>query len=114
MITFEELKERTTPDIIKKMVELAEGFGYMDYVLSQSSDLEQMRFNNIIFPLLLHRAVEGWNKINPQHTILVYSNGLECWSDSDEPPMSLNFKDYELCHLTQCEMAIWDCLLNIL
>lgn len=22
--------------------------------------------------------------------------------------------DYKPCHLTQCEMAIWDCLLNIL
>ena len=31
MITFEELKERTTPEIIEKMVELAEGFTYELY-----------------------------------------------------------------------------------
>ena len=59
MITEQDLKNKCTPEFTKWMCEHAGGFGYIDYVLSQSSDLEQVRFNNIIFPLLIHRAVEG-------------------------------------------------------
>lgn len=113
MIKEQELKNKCTPEFTKWMCKHAEGFGYIDYVLSQSSDLEQVRFNNIIFPLLIHRAVEGWNKKYPQHTILVYSNGLECWSDSDNPPTSLDFKDYKSNNLTQAECAMLHCLLDI-
>ena len=117
MITEQELKNKCTPEFIKWLCEYAKGFGYIDYVLSQSSDLEQARFNNIIFPLLIHRAVEGWNKINPCKPIQILCNCISFITDEDNPASvewGYDNEQYEPCHLTVCEMAIWDCLLNIL
>jgi len=122
MITFNELKERTTPDIIKKMVELAEGFelsyfdGHGDIVIlpyNKAIPLSVIYDNGIVFSTLLHRAVEGWNKSN---------ENIREWIETDKMQVSLfrhgvyryEFKKYEPCHLTQCEMAIWDCLLEVI
>lgn len=117
MKTWDDLKQQITPEFIKKLCEFAEGFGYIDYVLSQSSDLEQARFNNIIFPLLLHRAIEGWNKINPCKPIQILCNCISFITDEDDPASvewGYDNEQYEPCHLTQCELAIWDCLLEVL
>ena len=122
MITFEELKEKTTPEIIKEMVELTEGFTYELY---KDKSLSGIYYNkeflfylevvaDNIFPLLLHRAVEGWNKIQgigQSGNIFINDDGV--FINNSEPICYL-FKNYLPCHLTACEMAIWDCLLNIL
>ena len=108
MITEQELKEQCTPDFIKWMCEHAEGFGYIDYVLSQSSDLEQVRFNNIIFPLLIHRAVEGWNKkYLDKNQIILYGNILS-FSEG-----ILTYNGYQPESLTQSECAMLHCLLDV-
>ena len=116
MITFEELKERTTPEIIKKMCELAEGFSYAN------EDDEAIYLNTYcvmyeFFPLLIHRAVEGWNEKNPCKPIQILCNCISFITDEDEPASiewGYDNEQYEPCHLTQCEMAIWDCLLEVL
>ena len=107
MITEQELK--CTPEFTKWMCEHAEGFGYIDYVLSQSSDLEQVRFNNIIFPLLIHRAVEGWNKeCDPDYSIDLRNSWIDYGIGND-----YSFSNYQSINLTQAECAMLDCLLEI-
>jgi hypothetical protein len=125
MKTFEELKERTTPDIIKQFVELAEGFelsyfdGHGDIVTfpyNKTLPLSVIYDNKIVFSTLLHRAVEGWNKDkkdNINYGILVDFDKILVWRLRQKDD-SFDFKDYLPCHLTACEMAIWDCLLEVL
>ena len=105
MIKEQELKNKCTPEFTKWMCEYAEGFGYIDYVLSQSSDLEQVRFNNIIFPLLVHRAVEGIKIISSDPEKVWYNNiyGMQCF----------RFKNYQPKSLTHAECAMLDCLIDI-
>ena len=108
MIKEQELKNKCTSEFMKRICEYAEGFGYIDYVLSQSSDLEQVRFNNIIFPLLIHRAVEGWNKKhNNQECIVIHEFSLF------HNRIPILFKDYQPQNLTQAECAILHCLLDV-
>lgn len=126
-ITFDQLRDRTTPEIIKKMCELAEGF---EWISSSMLKDFALKFNNInyyaeeydfeyeIFPLLLHRCVEGWNK--SKHTVdrtteqvIVIQHGylFRFLSEHGKP---YDFDNYLPCHLTACEMAIWDCLIDVL
>ena len=125
MKTFEELKERTDPDIIKQFVELAEMFelsyfdGHGDIVIfpyNKALPLSVIYDNGIVFSTLLHRAVEGWNKINPCKPIQILCNCISFITDEDDPASvewGYDNEQYEPCHLTVCEMAIWDCLLNM-
>ena len=105
MKTWDDLKQQITPEFIKKLCEFAGGFGYIDYVLSQSSDLEQVRFNNIIFPLLIHRAVEGIK--------IIYSDPEKVWYNNIYGMQCFRFKNYQPEYLTQAECAMLDCLLDI-
>ena len=126
MKTFEELKERTDPDIIKQFVELAEMFelsyfdGHGDIVIfpyNKALPLSVIYDNGIVFSTLLHRAVEGWNKINPCKPIQILCNCISFITDEDDPASvewGYDNEQYEPCHLTVCEMAIWDCLLEVL
>ena len=121
MITFDELKERMTPEIIKKMVELAEGFefiqackGDINLCYIKAPDGFKSYFGSIkdreytlSFSTLLHRAVEGWNNKTGKF-ICNLGNYIQYVFEK------YYVIDYKPCHLTQCEMAIWDCLLNIL
>ena len=133
MKTFEELKERTTPEIIEKMVELAEGFEVTERQITVGNQLLISRgikyninscettkdFSGVmvkfsLFPLLLHRAVEGWNNARGsmisihKDAVVFFTDNCEGYNDD------FNFEKYEPCHLTQCEMAIWDCLLEVI
>jgi hypothetical protein len=123
MKTEQELKDQVTPEFIKWCCEYAKGFGYLDYILSQSSILEQERFNNIIFPFLLYRAVEGWNKKeeNILKEIIVYNNSVKLieYKEAREGGFDLfaivmkKFENYQPQSLTQAECAILHCLLDI-
>ena len=124
MITFTDLQKKWTPEITKRAVELAEGFeldtdgdniGIKDPFDNFYYFEDDIPKNMETFPLLLHRAVEGWNKDkkdNINNGIFVDFDKILVWRlrQKDE---SFDFKDYEPCHLTQGEMAIWDCLLDI-
>ena len=77
MITEQELKEKCTPEFIKWMCELAEGFEWRNennviwiHVPSDIIMVGSKYFSNdSYFPLLIHRAVEGWLKIHNQRFI---------------------------------------------
>ena len=116
MKTFKQLKEQMTPEFIKNLCELAEGFeiGYsdihrVDVVVYRQSVFELSTFYNmdIAFPLLLHRAVEGFNKKYDNDGISI--NGSFVLHDE-----VYFFSSYTSCHLTPCEMAILDCLIEVL
>lgn len=121
MKTFKELSEKTTPDIIKRMCELAEGFEILNFIDSRLTikfdelfiEIADICFHSFLFPLLLHRAVEGWNKSNTCMTnITTYGSRIE-YGAFDEKNIYF-FEDYEASLLTQEEMALWDCLINVL
>lgn len=114
MITEKELKDRCTPEIIKKMIELAEGFestGYysIDYngVVYRSDAIEFMRD---VFPLLIHRAVEGWNKRNINVAGVYFLAG---YIENHKNNNKFHFQDYQSTNLTQAECAMLHCLLDI-
>jgi hypothetical protein len=123
MITEKELKERCTPDIIRKIVELAEGFEYQEdgghtckiinyrkYKIFYELD---MRYCDI-FPLLIHRAVEGWNKakISYRDGIIIYDSYIELWLDGFNK--EYDAKTYRPDSLTALECALLDCLVEVL
>ena len=76
---------------------------------SQLFDKQSTLFD-YYFPLLIRRAVEGWNKNH--HTdnkmIIIYSNCITC-----EKSKCLKFEDYQPQSLTQAECAMLHCMLDI-
>ena len=121
MKTEQELKNRATPDIIKKMVELAEGFEFVDCengyfsIAINGQEYGNIITDEILFPLLLHRAVEGWNKDKKgEDCIVISDDNLVLWRADLDDCKVYDFKDYQPCHLTACEMAIMDCLIEVL
>lgn len=128
MITFTDLQKKWTPEITKRAVELAEGFeldtdgdniGIKDPFDNFYYFEDDIPKNMETFPLLLHRAVGGFNKRNEltgnyglyiDRERITYCN----FKLPKNEEKIYEFKDYKSCHLTACEMAIWECLLNIL
>lgn len=109
MTTQRELQDRTTPEFIKWCCEYAEGF---------SSEREyEIFFNNLrvdrnifVFPLILHRTVEGWNRTKDfLHFIMPYEDGIA----KGDGKTFFEFKHYTGTTLTPCECAILHCLLDI-
>jgi len=124
--TEQELKSQCTPDIIKKMVELAEGFGLftnrlLGNIQSPNGALFTLDYNKIkddpvVFPLLIHRVVEGWNNKQKDETcIIIGENYNVVWWESDlKISKSYDYKDYQPENLTQLECALLHCLIEIL
>ena len=126
MITEQQLKADCTPKIIKKMVELAEGF---EFVSSEDINLYQIAFfgrteavsffkQNIdinvgLFPLLIHRAVEGWNRLNKAY---IMTTDSFCYTTTNlhQSEERRDFKNYQPTTLTHAECAMLDCLLYVL
>lgn len=131
-ITFPELQEKFTLGILKQCVELAEGFEFIDYTCDDNIDIEihtpypttiitsknELLKNSVIFSTLLHRAVEGWNKqelINGNYISFgTYAYTLAWGGGLKRGVKPFDFKNYQPCHLTACEMAIIDCLCEVL
>jgi len=116
MITETELKSKITPNMIKWLCELAEGFEYkIDGVRFKfDGDAGFLNFNTFItmsfFPLMLYRAVAGWNnKQDIDNCIIIFSDMV---SDYNKDYIFL-FENYQSENLTRCECAILDCLINI-
>lgn len=122
MTTEQELKDQCTPEFIKWMCELAEGFKiYPNRILGQiesvSGALFTLEYNNIlndssVFPLLIHRAVEGWNK-KYEESINIYK---DCVTHDFYPVshyLRYDFENYQPQSLTQAECAMLHCMLNI-
>jgi len=118
MITEQELKAMCTPDIIKKMVELAEGFEWREdiefnnnlyYSHKDSEWIWIGSIDSVQFPLLIHRAVEGINKkLDIQDQIIIGKFNVEC------SLYDCKFENYQPENLTQLECALLHCLIEIL
>lgn len=111
-----ELKDRCTIDDIKRMVELAEGFEYQgdDEIFYNSLRVDK---NILLFPLLIRRAVDGYNKkYAPDIIIDISARNLVLWKrDYIHHPGSKKFyfQNYQKENLTQAECACLHCLLDI-
>ena len=130
MTTEKELKQRCTPEIIKRMVELAEGFefiqdskGDINLCHIKAPDGFKTYFGSIKdkeytlnFSTLIHRAVEGWNKKDIEYQIRIDGDEvyIPMWEQGES---SCKFfkksSDYQKESLTQLECAMLDCLLDI-
>lgn len=121
MITEQELKERCTPDIIMKMCQLAEGFEYykdklykikFECIFLESDDEELLTSS---FPLLIYRAVEGWNKNHLElHQIVHITNyrfNITFHNRNEDSVYS--YCNYQSQTLTAAECALLHCLLDI-
>lgn len=119
MIPESKLKADCTPEIIKKMVELAEGF---EYVEETEHDVDYFIFRDKkyftskpeLFPLLIHRAVEGLcNKgINIYRVKNNFHNIDYIYNESIDG--KCNIDDYQPQSLTACECACLHCLIEVL
>jgi hypothetical protein len=121
MKTFEQLKEQCTPEIIKKMCELAEGFDlvegriFYNGIAQLHIDRIYYSWNTSVLSLLLHRAVEGFNGKFKEHKSAIYikASVVEFYGKVGVGA-DYRFRDYQPSHLTPCEMAILDCLIEVL
>jgi len=119
MVSEQELKSQCTPDIIKKMAELADGFRWHDgriIFCNFKYFISDVEFDEMIFPLLIHRACEGWNNKQKDETcIIIGENYNVVWWESDlKISKSYDYKDYQPENLTALECAMLDCLIEIL
>lgn len=111
MITQQELTDKLTPEIIKKMIDLAEGFSNCDfsYKFGEGIYSEYNEDTNLFFPLLIHRACEGWkNKETDYNQIKVKARRVLYWSKK------YDFINYQPTTLTRAECALLHCLIEVL
>lgn len=121
MIIEQQLKDDCTPEIIKKMVELAEGFEvdtdgvfYNGIILPNGTEVDfDIQNDDLLFPLLIHRAVEGWNSRN-ELTIRIYEDVVTL-QKRDNPFFDnyFSFKNYQPQLLTHAECALLHCMFDI-
>lgn len=116
--TEQEIKSMCDPDIIKKMVELAEGFmiepfeGVGDIIIypyNHAFPVNKLNEHPVLFSSLIHRAVEGFNKSHHYQ--------IQFFDD----PVRVKFVDrnyrlskYSKENLTELELALLHCLIEIL
>lgn len=120
MTTEQKLKDQCTPEFIKWMCELAEGFEWRNennviwiHVPSDIIMVGSKYFSNdSYFPLLIHRAVEGWLKIHDQRFIDIKHKEIQLVHIA-YGHVFYEFKDYQPQSLTQAECAMLHCMLNI-
>lgn len=128
MTTEQKLKDRCTPEFIKWMCELAEGYFYntnfneieyrngrdKQYSAIMSEPVKSLVYMFNIFPLLIHRAVEGWNKKTRRfQCINLFQRMISLIKGDGVPEVLYEFKNYQQQSLTQAECAMLDCLLDI-
>ena len=109
-------------EILKKIVELAEGFAYDDSLkLFYLNGNTWIWFKEIQewehYPLLLRRAIEGWNRSNSSilYFIDLLSDHMEYANGSCPAALILLYKDYiKTKYLTPQEQAIEACLIELL
>lgn len=117
MITEHELKEQCTPEFIKWMCELAEGFEFIDGRNEYNFNGYNTYWDNFEssdFILLIHRAVEGWNKYKKgEDCIVISDDNLILWCADLDDCKIYDFKEYQPQTLTQAECAELHCLIDV-
>lgn len=128
MIKESELKERCSDKFIEWLVNLADGFEYVgannpqegaiyfhNIMLEWESDILFLRLTKDYFPLLIHRAVEGWNNGDRFFgNIEIHCKYVKMW----DSPIASKLREYETKsyqseNLTVLECALLDCMLEI-
>jgi hypothetical protein len=127
----QSLKQRCTPEIIKKMCELAEGFeienGDLNLYGSRVCAGDLIMSTMSAFPLLIHRAVEGWNRKKRDEIfkeIVIYKDKvcldnykLEIKQGYEDyykyTLIDKRFSNYQPESLTHVECAMLHCLIDI-
>ena len=111
MIAEQELKDRCTPEFIKWVCEHAEGFEFIQCENNYFSiSVNKQEYGNIItdeilFPFLIHRAIE-WIKI-------IYSDSEKVWYNNIYGMQCFRFKNYQPKSLTHAECAMLHCLIDV-
>lgn len=105
------------------MVELAEGFGidddgeFIEGVICPDGceyEFEDIMKLDIIFPLLIHRAVEGWNLHSKEYEqINIFKCGVGIFN-RPSGNKEYAFKNYSPSSLTHAECAMLHCLQEVL
>ena len=114
MITEQELKGRCTPEFIKWMCEMAEGFEWkqLDRTYFQTyfngNQIMGLHYFSNYFPLLIHRAVEGWNNNESTPFIIEVFSHMVRYNEK-----LFRVKNYQPKSLTHAECAMLDCLLDV-
>lgn len=117
MLTEQKLKDKCTPEFIKWMCEYAEGFELVD---SNDKKYKQILFGNknhyiyhsSVFPLLIHRAVEGIN--SNKYAQWISQSGHALWYEENRKKTFMpEWRNYQPEVLTQCECAMLHCLQEI-
>ena len=113
MKTEQELKSKCTPDFIKWMCELVKASGFLvDYNIVE----QHKYYDRLFFPLLIHRAVEGWNKKSVSVKIVIYPESVniskELYYDDGTFDKEFYCRQYQPQSLTHGECASLACLLD--
>ena len=121
MITEQQLKADCTPELIKKMVELAEGFECAKedpyYLAIYFKGIEVDSESPLVFSTLIHRAFEGASKKYISKFIIgIDHEEEECYIITKELILLKNFpfKNYSPATLTHAECAMLHCLQEVL
>ncbi len=113
------MKDKT----LKKIIELAEGFEQLKGNIAFESCIRYKEQICIItqieqwdlYPLLLRRAIEGWNKKHPIDADIVIDSAGIIWGKLDDTCGSISYDDYPKTeYLTPQEQAIEACLIELL
>ena len=121
MIIEQELKDRCTPEFIKRMVELAGfiiKFETDEIVAFTSKNLEHKWYiidHPLAFSTLIHRAVEGWNK-SQGSMISIRKDAIEFFPEEKDGFKHKEYviENYQPENLTACECALLHCLIEVL
>lgn len=116
MITEQSIKDRCTPEIITQMSKLAEGFKIDENIIIIPTgnyfhiyEIISSISGKVLFPLLIHRAVEGWNKLHKDQECIVIDD-IALYQNR----IPILFKNYQVEILTQAECACLDCLIELI
>lgn len=104
----EEIKAKCDDEIIKRMVEIAEGFSAANFdcylgVYFKNVETDQYILDDDMFPLLIHRAIKNFKVVLYYQEHRLYSYDLQ---------KEYEFKNYQPESLTQAECACLDCLIE--
>ena len=111
MTTEQQLKARCTNNDIKHMAILAEGFNHPGECIFIETPYKIISLRDIVnnkteFPLLIRRAVDGWNE-KQNDSILILDDRTKALPNKD-----YQFKNYQKENLTLVECACLHCLLD--
>lgn len=104
---------------VKKLIILADGFAYnnsLEIFYSQGSTWTHFKYIRQweFYPILLHRAVEGWNENNGPYDISINYDYIEYYGKLDTRIIKNHLNYTKTDYLAAQEQAIEACLIELL